>query len=181
MKQVRRGVFETNSSSSHSITITKWEPPKEMDILRNSVEVFKVAEMGQAGEYQKVTHESEIDKLRFVINMIAQAYEELTWGESEEYVKSFNNVPFEKLVNHDLFACLKEVVKEETGTEIEFIKPNGNRFPYFDMAFDDDKYTKDLLDIEIEGTTLNKEKFKTRLKEIIFNKEIIIKDCDNSY
>ncbi len=79
MKQIRRGVFETNSSSSHSITITKWEPPKEMDIPRNSPEIFKVAEMGQADEYQKVTHESEIDKLRFVINMIAQAYEELQW------------------------------------------------------------------------------------------------------
>ncbi len=97
-------------------------------------------------------------------------------GENEEYAKSF-----EELVNHDLFACLKEVVKEETGTEIEFIKPNDNWFPYFDMASDDDKYVKDLLDIEIEGTTLNKEKFKARLKEIIFNKEIVIKDCDNSY
>lgn len=102
-------------------------------------------------------------------------------GKDEEYAKSFKDIPFEKMVNHDLFACLKEVVKEETGTEIEFIKPYGKWFPYFEEAHDDDEYARDLLHVEIEGTTLNKEKFKARLKEIIFNKEIVIKDCDNSY
>ena len=81
-----------------------------------------------------------------------------------------------------MFACLKEVVEEETGTEIEFIKPtNYNYFPYFEEAYNENGYVKDLLHVEINGTTLNKEKFKARLKEIIFNKEIIIKDYDESY
>lgn len=182
MKQIRRSVFETNSSSSHSITITKWEPPKEVNIPRNLKKPFLVSEMGQVDDNERAVHDDEVSKLRFIINMIAGAYEELTWSEkTEEYAETFRKLSFEGLIEHDLFVLLKEVVKEETGTTIEFAKPHRDYFPYFEEAYNEDKYVKDLLDVEIEGNTLNKEKFKARIKEIIFNKEIIIKDVDESY
>ncbi|MBQ8298417.1 MAG: hypothetical protein IJX99_00840 [Clostridia bacterium] len=175
MKQIRRGVFETNSSSSHSITITKWEPPKVVDIPRNYEEIFEVYEFGDVdgGEdrYGLDTHLDEVSKLRFIVNMLARVYEDLEWDDD---TFEWGNLKFYELIKQDLFVWLKEAVKEETGTEIAYIHPKCKEYPYFEATYSEYDDMKDLLHIEKDGDGFNKEKFKARVKEIIFNKEIVI-------
>lgn len=167
MYQIRRGVFETNSSSTHSITITKWQKPKEKLIPRNYNSIYIVEEYGDVGggecEYVLHTHYDEVDKLRYIVNMLATVYDNIIGSEN-----------FILLVNRDLFVWLKEVVQEETGTRIEFEKPNSKYFPYFETTYSDEEDIRDLLDLTEVGDSFDKEKFKARVREIIFNKDIVI-------
>ena len=167
MEQIRRGVFETNSSSTHSITITKWQKPKEKLIPRNYNSIYIVEEYGDVGggecEYVLHTHYDEVDKLRYIVNMLATVYDNIIGSEN-----------FILLVNRDLFVWLKEVVQEETGTRIEFEKPNSKYFPYFETTYSDEEDIRDLLDLTEVGDSFDKEKFKARVREIIFNKDIVI-------
>ena len=81
MKQIRRKVFETNSSSTHSITIAKKTEIKEKTIPRNYESIYLVKEIGDVGggecEYELNVHMDEEDKLRYIINMIATVKIEL--------------------------------------------------------------------------------------------------------
>ena len=189
MISIRRNVFETNSSSTHSITITKWEKPKEFFIPRNLSTTYEVEEYGDVdfsdNYYLSDVHNGEINKLRFIINMIASVYEFCRWRpefdsnkrNDKEYVKySFN-----KLVNEELFVWLKEVVKEETGTEIEYVQPKNTWYPFFETTYSEGEEIETLLHIEEDGDSYNESKFKQRIKEIIFNNDIIIENENRPY
>lgn len=186
MRVVRRGVFETNSSSTHTITITKWEKPREVLIPRNLETTYKVEQYGDVSGSDEVydihKHSNEVDKLRFIINMIATIYDcddkwDCTRRNDKEYVKQ----SFNELINRDLFVWLKEVVKENTGTEIEYVQPTYNWHPFFETPYSEDEEIEYLLHVEKCGDTYNKEKFKNRIKEIIFNNEIIIENENCPY
>ena len=171
MKQIRRKVFETNSSSTHSITIAKKTEIKEKNIPRNSKSIYLVKEFGDVDggecEYDLNAHMDEEDKLRYIVNMIATVYDSC-----HDYDETKEN--FILLINQDLFIWLKEVVEEETGSRIEFDIQENRYFPYFETTYAEDDNIEELLHIEEDGESFNKEKFKKRVKEIIFNKDIAI-------
>ena len=190
MKLVRNNIFETNSSSTHSISICRYEKPQENNIPRNYKDVYMVSEFGDVGgsdeTYACDTHNTEVSKLRFLINMIASVYEdgELygNWEYERKDDKIYKKEYFRKLITQDLFVWLKEVVFEETGTEIEIEMPSNNWFPYFEQTYTEYDSIKNMLDIEEdENGKYNKDKFKTRIKDIIFNSKVYIENENCPY
>lgn len=190
MKLVRNNVFETNSSSTHSISICRYEKPQENNIPRNYKDVYMVSEFGDVGgsdeTYACDTHNTEVSKLRFLINMIASVYEDSELYENWEYERrddeTYKKEYFRKLIIQDLFVWLKEVVFEETGTEIEIEMPSNNWFPYFEQTYTEYDSIENLLDIEEdENGKYNKDKFKARIKDIIFNSKVYIENENCPY
>lgn len=190
MKLVRNNVFETNSSSTHSISICRYEKPQENNIPRNYKDVYMVSEFGDVGGSDEIyacdTHNTEVSKLRFLINMIASVYEDSELYENWEYERRDDEIYkkeyFRKLITQDLFVWLKEVVFEETGTEIEMEMPSNNWFPYFEQTYTEYDSIENMLDIEEdENGKYNKDKFKTRIKDIIFNSKVYIENENCPY
>lgn len=179
MKTIRRGTFETNSSSTHSITISKYEKPRENDIPRNLTrdtgKMYDICEYGDCGggdeSYACDTMRTEVDKLSFIINMIASIAEDQCydmWDYARKEEEGYSEKIFNQLVSTGLFAWLKEAVLEETGTMINYIKPSNNWFPFYETTYDECTGIENILN------TSDKESFKKRVKEIIFDKDIII-------
>lgn len=187
MINIRRSVFETNSSSTHSITIVKNNKNEYKYIPRNLETTYKVEEYGDVGgsdeRYAVNKHRDEVDKLRYIINMIASFYEgkDNDWDYKRKDDKKYFEESFKQLINKDLFVWLKEVVKEETGTEIEYVKPTYNWYPFFETTYSDDEDIEYLLCIKENLDGINKEIFKDRVKDIIFNKDIIIENKNIPY
>ncbi len=190
MKLVRNNVFETNSSSTHSISICRYEKPQENNIPRNYKDVYMVSEFGDVGgsdeTYACDTHNTEVSKLRFLINMIASVYEDSElygdWSYERKDDEVYKKEYFRKLITQDLFVWLKEVVFEETGTEIEIEMPSNNWFPYFEQTYTEYDSIENMLDIEEdENGKYNKDKFKTRIKDIIFNSKVYIENENCPY
>lgn len=191
MKLIRNNVFETNSSSTHSISICRYEKPQENNIPRNYKDVYMVSEFGDVGggdeTYACDTHNTEVSKLRFLINMIASVYENSDayqeWDYNRREEKGYKEEQFNKLVNQDLFVWLKEVVFDETGTEIGFEElGNDYWFPFFETTYSENSSIEDMLDIEEdENGKYNKDKFKNRIKDIIFNSKVYIENENCPY
>lgn len=190
MKLVRNNVFETNSSSTHSISICRYEKPQENNIPRNYKDIYMVSEFGDVGgsdeTYACDTHNTEVSKLRFLINMIASVYEDSElygdWSYERKDDEVYKKEYFRKLITQDLFVWLKEVVFEETGTEIEIEMPSNNWFPYFEQTYTEYDSIENMLDIEEdENGKYNKDKFKTRIKDIIFNSKVYIENENCPY
>ena len=190
MKLVRNNVFETNSSSTHSISICRYEKPQENNIPKNYKDVYKVSEYGDVGgsdeTYACDTHNTEVSKLRFLINMIASVYEDSELYENWEYERRDDEIYkkeyLRKLITQDLFVWLKEVIFEETGTEIEIEMPSNNWFPYFEQTYTEYDSIENMLDIEEdENGKYNKDKFKARIKDIIFNSKVYIENENCPY
>lgn len=190
MKLVRNNVFETNSSSTHSISICRYEKPQENNIPRNYKDIYMVSEFGDVGgsdeTYACDTHNTEVSKLRFLINMIASVYEDSELYGNWEYERKDDEIYkkeyFRKLITQDLFVWLKEVVFEETRTEIEIEIPSNNRFPYFEQTYTEYDSIENMLDIEEdENGKYNKDKFKARIKDIIFNSKVYIENENCPY
>ena len=190
MKLVRNNIFETNSSSTHSITISRYERPTENNIPRNYEGIYTVSQYGDVGgsdeTYACDTHNTEVSKLRFIINMIASIYEDSDLYNEWEYDKKddieYTIEQFNKLINQDLFIWLKEVVYEKTGTTIEFEQPSYNWFPFFETTYSEYDSLENLLDIEKdENGNYDKDKFKARVRDIIFNNKVYIKNENCPY
>ena len=179
MKTIRENTFETNSSSTHSITISKYQKPREDNIPRNLTrdtgKLFSAVEYGDCGgsdeEYSCDTLRTETEKLSFIINMIASVVDNThsdMWDYNRRNDDSYNREVFEKMVKTDLFVWLQEAVLEETGTMIDYVKPNNNRFPFYETTYDECVGIEELLQVS------DKEKFKNKIKEIIFDKDVFI-------
>ena len=179
MKTIRKNTFETNSSSTHSITISKYQKPREDDIPRNLTrdtgKLFSAVEYGDCGggddEYACDTLRTETEKLSFIINMIASVVEDThsdMWDCNRREDIDYNKKIFKKMVKTDLFVWLQEAVLEETGTMIDYVQPENDWFPFYETTYDEWVGIEELLQVS------NKEKFKNKVKKIIFDKEIFI-------
>lgn len=156
MKRVIRNcVFETNSSSTHSISIYKWTPPPEYDIPCNS----KI-EINASISRTEIT--SEVGKLNYIVSMLANLIE----YESNDY-----NEKFEDVISSKRFVWLKEVVKERCNTEIIYTKVY-NYFPYFEATYDDCRSIADIFECDID----DENEFKERIINIVFDRDIMIED-----
>ena len=85
MKQIRKGVFETNSSSTHSVTIGKGNTvPSELEIIEycdigDYEDTIIIDTVGFCGMYD---HQSQSDKLAYIMQQIAyiNGFFELFWA-----------------------------------------------------------------------------------------------------
>ena len=192
MKTVRNNVFETNSSSTHSITI-KQKEHRLKKIPRNSDEIFEVKPfenpMADGDEiYPEVfNYTSEISKLSYITHLIVSYLDNYeNYDQFDERLRDYDLTVFtsEDKINlaNKLFSCkqftwLKELVKDKTGTEIEFDKREFKDWPFWQTIYDINKSEAEILDTDLE----NEEEFKKNISEIIFNDNIVIEDADMPY
>lgn len=172
-RQTRRSVFETNSSSTHSISIYNGSRIKYSDIPKNSTVVLNDTFITPTDICD------ELGKLNFIVRMLASMVE----CDEELEINSFK-----QMINFKWFKWLAEVVKEESNTEVIYKCPtyshSGEEItysPYYDTVYSDYDSIKNIftdgnLDI-MESETL----FKERVKDIIYNKSISIEDKENDW
>ena len=200
MKQIRQGLFETNSSSTHSVSIG---PIKKKEINKNiprNITLYEIPEYRVANGHEESTVcnilMTEVSKLSFLFNVIATCIK----NEYEDYndyivttfsclcerpVSESDVVDQRKAISQDLIYMrwLREMVQEETGTLIKIPIPEEkryNEFPYFDTLYSEDSDAfYDELNKSIQDS--NEELFKALCREIVFNTEIIIEDTDEAY
>ena len=189
-KIIRKGVFESNSSSSHSISIVN----KEKDVLRtfprNSEYCIRLQEsdIANGDELYTVTHKliSEVAKAQFILNIIATyidyneyKYPEVAyWIDHENHIKN-DNRNFETLIKQKPFVWFKEVLEEETGSKFEFEKPYDNNYgyPYYLYACDSDYGLESIFKCDWQ----DEKSFKDLMRNIVFNDNVVIIDSDKAY
>lgn len=109
MFKTRSGLFETNSSSTHSLTIIKNNNSGE--IKENSTIALDVS------MYQGIAS-TEINRLYFISNVIANLVEDYYDNMSSEYVAWNNDLYF----SNEAFDALREVLKEERNVTLTYGK-----------------------------------------------------------
>lgn len=200
MKQIRNNVFETNSSSSHSISIG---PIKKKEVNKNiprDIKLYEVPEYEIANGHEESTINNilitEVSKLSFLFNIVATCIK----NEFEDYddyivttfsclcgraISESDVADQKKAISQDLIYMkwIQEMVQEETGTLIKIPIPKEkryNEFPYFDTIYtedNDDFYKEIKKSIKDQDEAL----FKALCREVVFNPEVIIKDIDKAY
>ena len=185
MKSIRNLVFETNSSSTHSLTIRRLTD--EDKSIPYDTELDICASVDFQGDDLIM---SEMEKLRYMVQMVAlqMDYEAdrdyfgvdtyRYWGEkAKEGWKKYKN----KILEFPWLVWLCEVVKEERNTTLVFSEKYNSNFPYI-SAFDtfEDAYVFEVLGLNKQNM-YDKEKVKAIFKDIIFNPNVILEDKDEEY
>lgn len=163
LKVIRRNVFETNSSSTHSISIYKWTPTNESSIPLNT----EIAIDGSISSQTEI--KDELGKLNYIVAILASILEnKRDYDELEP--------DFEEVISSRNFVWLKEMIKEKCGTDIVY-ESDSKYFPYFETTYDENTSTEDILDCDMSSEA----EFKTRVMEIIFEQNYVIEDKENEY
>ena len=184
MKSSRNLVFETNSSSTHSLTIrrlseTCYDIPKD-SILDICKEVRFISDE---------TVSSEMEKLRYIVGLVAllMDYEADNdyfgkdyysyWGpKSDEGWKKYSK----QILEFSWLVWLSEVVKEERNTTLYFEKKMSD-FPYISQKDSfEDEYVWEVLGLTRENM-YDKEIVKELFRDIIFNPTIVLEDTVEEY
>ena len=153
MIKIRKGVFETNSSSMHSVAIVGANKMLVNRLYENENEKIVVNPREYGWNGNNLT--SPIEKLSYITTMI-----------------QYKNIDSDT-ENSIYFEWLSEMVKDYTGLELIYQKQNDEYYPngYIDHQSVDtlDSFWSD-----------NEDEFKTNMKDLVFNeKYFIIIDNDN--
>jgi DNA polymerase sigma len=158
MKQVRNMVFETNSSSTHSITLTGLKD--YYDIPTHTLNI----EFGEYG-WEQERYYSVRSKLSYVFTMIQ--YKIFYYEPTDE-----KDLYFE-ITNSKYAKWIREMVKDFCEQEIEI---NKNYSTYYPCGYIDHQST-DILD---DFWSDDENEFKKNMKEFIFNSKYgFVTDNDN--
>lgn len=174
-RQIRRGVYETNSSSTHSVSIYNNSKRRFQDIPRNSEVV-----LNDTYEYGTDIFD-ELGKLNYVVTMLASIIER-KYDYDELKVESFEN-----MINLNWFRWLADVVREESNTEVIYKCPtysdgrDKTYQPYYDTTYDEYDSIETILAGDDSDMLDDEMKFKERIKDIIYNPSIVIEDKENEY
>lgn len=117
--KIRRGLFETNSSSMHSIVVVKPENIKEKDYFKHYAHNGKISLGYQASDTLnfgrspfKILH-TFMDKVKYAIASYATKEK---FDEINEYVKHFCNAELEEPVDgRERFFFTTDLVRDENG------------------------------------------------------------------
>lgn len=174
-RKIRRSVFETNSSSTHSVSICHRGKLVHADIPKESVVVID-------GKYATGTDIfDELGKLNFVVTILASIVERQC-DYDELNIKSFD-----EMINLNWFKWLAEVIMEDSNTELVYKHPldwQGKEctwVPYYDTTYDEHYSIEDIFTDDNDSVLTDKDLFKARVRDIIYNPEIIIEDKENEY
>ena len=162
MKQIRMNVFETNSSSTHSISIYKGKFETGGSIPVNG----KIMSNDLLTAYD-CEFNDELRKLSHVIGLIA-------WYVDSE---SFNCESLDEVLNLEIskpFKWIADVVKEVRNTELIYVQ-SIKYSPFIQPVSDDEDNIENILKCDLK----DENSFKTLIKDIIFNPEYIIYDKEN--
>ena len=182
MKKIRKKVFETNSSSTHSMTIYKAEEMfAKIPQNEENYDICKVLDVA----YNKVVI-GEVSKLRYLLALIsARVIEDVEDGNLElveEYYSYWGAKSDEgwlkfkdAIITHCWIEWLCELIKEKCNTTLIFSKTS-DRFPYISDIYSFEDYSvSEMLGIHKKDVR-NKEVVKKLFEDIVFNPNIIIED-----
>ena len=185
MKSIRNLVFETNSSSTHSLTIRRLSEDNRN--IPYDTELNICEEVAYQG---CDTIMNEMDKLRYMVQIIAlqMDYEADNdyfgvgvysyWDEkAKEGWKKYKD----KIMVFPWLVWLCDVVKEERNTVLVFDNKHSTEFPYI-SAFDsfEDEYAFEVIGLNKQNM-YDEETVKALFKDIIFNPNVILEDKDEEY
>lgn len=165
-KIIRTKVFETNSSSSHSISILNKTEMPDNDFPRNSKDKFILISLDAAktpNDFMSLSYlfKSEVGKAGYLLNVIASyiSEEEDIWKIDEEtFLKSRQAKWF------------REMLIEATNTNIVF------DFTYCNV-YDGNARISNIFECNWEDEI----SFKEYMKNLVFNQDLYIKDIESSY
>jgi hypothetical protein len=185
MKKIRKNVFETNSSSMHSLVISEG-----FTSGRNNSFDFDFLTFGEFGwGYEELS--LPVDKASYVLTYI-----QYTMGKGEgtydrefpsysgflnredyqEAVTEYYKKLFDAVVNSDHCVWLLEMIKKETGKKAEILPCDD----YYPLGYIDHQSLYPSIFAENGYWSEDKETFKENMKNIIFdNKFKIVIDNDN--
>jgi hypothetical protein len=156
MRKIRKRVFETNSSSMHSLAIIGSDRMNKNNFSTTTVDGTEkiIVESGEYGwGYESLT--KPIEKLSYIVTMIP-------------YQDSMNSINESKY-----FKWLSEMVKDYTGYELTYQTSSSN---YYEDGYIDHQSTDTLDSVWVN----DEETFKSNMRDIMFNdKYFIIIDNDN--
>lgn len=198
MKQISRlQVFETNSSTYHTLTIQTINPKitgreivKGQDLIINNAQIAK-SQFPSWSESYRSTARSTYEKAQLVLRFMGYELEEQLDAlvDKKEYTDiqgnwlhekrdqllkaQFYNTPFIKA----FVKAIKRYIGEEHNVIIEF---NNDWTPYIQTVSDESKYFHELFMITKEDLT-NVELLADRFYNVIFNPEIeMIEECESN-
>ena len=185
MELIRNNIFETNSSSSHSLVIKHRDDPESKPISDYPVLILRGVDniaYGGDNDVDIKKYITEVDKANMLVNILATIYTEKYESDwryetyrstinKEAYISKF----FNKMIQSELFVAFSDVIKGQTGTEIKFDRRNQEP-PFYDGVYSDNlEMIEEMLHID----DINE--FKNIIKDIIFNKDIIVIDASIPY
>lgn len=174
-RQIRLNVFESNSSSTHSVSICSNSTIKFQDIPTNSEIV-----LNDTYEYGTDIFD-ELGKLNYIVTMLASIVE-YREDHNKLHVESFAN-----MIELDWFKWLADVVKEESNTEVIYKCPTRydgfDRMysPYYDTTYDEYDSIEKIFTDDNPEVLDDEVKFKKRVKDIIYNSAVVIEDKENEW
>ena len=171
MKQIRRGVFETNSSTTHSISIIRDHIPKA-DVPFNQHIILDLDDfLEDYDEGEEVKYITQLGKLGFIINLLTiYIVDEL---DEQERAKIDT---YADLIGLECFEWTEEVIFEVTRSTFEISEKSikSDKFPFLPYwkfyGFSDSTVLKLFKTIKEN----NEKDFKTIVRTIIFDDEAVI-------
>lgn len=157
MFKIRRNIFETNSSSTHSITIEDYCEPRKKTFQYTKIPHHIDIYIDDTEFNENGNNLTEWQKLNALIDFIVGFY-------SDDDVDT----------NKPLFEIIKKVIKDKCDSNLKLNLPE-----YYEYIFDDyDENSLRLLGLSDDST---EDEMYNRFKEIIFNPKINFKHKDNEY
>lgn len=160
MKQIRRSVFETNSSSTHSVTIL--HNGLEPNYMSHSEDGFIHTQIGEYG-WEIEDYDDQQDRLSYLITMLAEKNGLARWWRSEETLEEH----VENLMKTEDFKRVSDEIGEYAGCLGVIIDPSDG---YIDHQSQEDYRTfQDFLN-----------EYSTNVVEFVYGRgNIIHTDNDN--
>ena len=97
MKTIRKGVFETNSSSSHSITIQSYKGTLNIPDYSGKELVIYSGDYG----WEVCTYTSFLDKASYILTYLLYENDEDHLEAFEDFLKEHTNASYVRLVDND--------------------------------------------------------------------------------
>ena len=196
MFNIRRSLFETNSSSTHSISLSKPLPEKRDDIPKHT-KIFIEPYDQPACRYDDesieiLAYRTQMAKLRYLMHVIVSILHEdvpekyltefkdkiddwrytPTKEEKEKYAEAFFALP--------QFKWLSEAIYEKTGS-VSCIKYDvEDEFPFWQTIYDDNIGLLEVFEFDNKSWN-DKDTFKAKVSRFIFDESVVIYDKNIPY
>ena len=163
MKQVRRSVFETNSSSTHSITITHGK------IANNNIRVdrdgYIHTELGEFG-WEVWDYKGQAERLSYLVTMLAVKSDVTLWCYEDDESRTEKDIVEDIMKTHE-FEKLSDEIGRHARCRGVIIDPSGGFIDH--QSHEDFRDFQDFLDY-----------YNTNVVEFVFGRgNVVHTDNDN--
>lgn len=196
MINIRRNLFETNSSSTHSISLSRPTPEKTDDIPTNTNIFIKPYDKPACGyddeEIEIFAYRTQMAKLRYLIHVLVSVLHEQV---PEKYLTEFQDkidnwqyhpsteekeLYAEKFFKLSQFKWLYDMIYEKIGSKLHIEYDIEKSFPFWETVYDDNDNLLEVFEFDNDSWN-NEDEFKNKMQQLIFDKNIVIYDKNIPY